>query len=62
MRNMKNIEALENEPAYKRKKIKLDNPKHSKESKVSRYTLSDDEEKNKTRLKENNSYLHDNVD
>ena len=62
MRNMKNIEALENEPAYKRKKIKLDNPKHSKESKVSRYTLSDDEEENQTRLKENNSYLHDNVD
>jgi cell division protein FtsZ len=62
MRNMKNIEALENEPAYKRKKIKLDNPKHSKESKISRYTLSDDDEENKTRLRENNSYLHDNVD
>jgi len=62
MRNMKNIEALENEPAYKRKKIKLDNPKHSKESKVSRYTLSDDDQENKTRLRENNSYLHDNVD
>ncbi len=62
MRNMKNIEALENEPAYKRKKIKLENPKHSKESKISRYTLSDDDEENKTRLRENNSYLHDNVD
>ena len=63
MRNLKNIEALENEPAYKRKKIKLDNPKQSKESKVSRYTLSDDDEgENKTRLRENNSYLHDNVD
>jgi len=62
MRNMKNIEALESEPAYKRKKIKLDNPNHSKESKVSRYTLSDDDEESKTRLKENNSYLHDNVD
>ena len=61
LRNIKNIEALENEPAYKRKKIKIENPKHSKTSKVSRYTLSDDEEE-KAKLKENNSYLHDNVD
>jgi len=62
MRNLKNIEALENEPAYKRKKIKLDQSKPSKETKISRYTLSDDEENNETRLRENNSYLHDNVD
>jgi len=62
LRSLKNIEALENEPAYKRKKIKLDNPKPSTESKVSRYTLSDEEGENKTRLRENNSYLHDNVD
>ena len=66
LRDLKNIEALENEPAYKRKKIKIDQPKHSRDSKVSRYTLSDDETdeegKRKTRLRENNSYLHDNVD
>ena len=66
LRDLKNVEALENEPAYKRKKIKIDHPKYSKESKVSRYTLSDDEMdeqgKKKTRLRENNSYLHDNVD
>jgi cell division protein FtsZ len=66
LRDLKNIEALENEPAYKRKKIKIDQPKHSKDSKISRYTLSDDdtdqEGKKKTRLRENNSYLHDNVD
>ena len=66
LRDLKNIEALENEPAYKRKKIKIDQPKHSRDSKVSRYTLSDDETdeegKKKTRLRENNSYLHDNVD
>ncbi|MFP4447863.1 MAG: cell division protein FtsZ [Bacteroidota bacterium] len=61
LKNIRNIEALENEPAYKRKKIKIDQPKYSKTSKVSRYTLSDDEEE-KTNLKENNSYLHDNVD
>lgn len=61
MTDNKNIEALENVPAYKRKKIKIDQPKYSKESKISRYTLSDDEEE-KTKLRENNSYLHDNVD
>jgi cell division protein FtsZ len=61
MRNDDDLESLENEPAYKRKKIKIDQPRYSKESKISRYTLSDDEEE-KTKLKENNSYLHDNVD
>ncbi|MFP4620203.1 MAG: cell division protein FtsZ [Bacteroidales bacterium] len=66
LRDLKNVEALENEPAYKRKKIKIDHPRYSKDSKVSRYTLSDDdtdeEGKKKTLLRENNSYLHDNVD
>ena len=66
LKDLKNIEALENEPAYKRQKVKIDHQTYSKESKVSRYTLSDDhtdeEGKKKTRLKENNSYLHDNVD
>ncbi len=61
MRNDDDLESLENEPAFKRKKIKIDQPRYSKESKISRYTLSDDEEE-KTKLKENNSYLHDNVD
>ena len=61
MRDHKHIESLENVPAYKRKKVKIDHPRYSKESKISKYTLSDDEEE-KTRLKENNSYLHDNVD
>jgi len=55
------IDDLENEPAYVRKKIKLDNVKYSSESKISKYSLSEDEEKNPT-LREDNSYLHDNVD
>jgi cell division protein FtsZ len=50
------IEQLEDEPAYKRRKVKLKNIKHSDELKISRYSLSDDE------LKKDNSYLHDNVD
>ncbi|HSH50907.1 MAG TPA: cell division protein FtsZ [Bacteroidales bacterium] len=57
-----NIDEIENEPAYKRKKIKIDQPVHSKESDVSRYSLEDDEDENTTRLRPNNSYLHDNVD
>ncbi len=61
LKNIKNIESLENEPAYKRKKIKIEHPRYSKTSKISRYTLSDDENE-KAKLKENNSYLHDNVD
>lgn len=52
---------LENEPAYKRKGINLDNQQHSSESNVSRYTLSEGEDK-KIEIKPNNSFLHDNVD
>ena len=55
------IDELENEPAYVRKKIKIDDVTYSKESNVSKYSLSEDEENN-PKLKDNNSYLHDNVD
>ncbi|MFC2080974.1 cell division protein FtsZ [Bacteroidota bacterium] len=57
----KSIDDLENEPAYIRKKVKLDKTKPSAESKVSNYSLSEDEDKN-SRLREDNAYLHDNVD
>lgn len=52
---------LENEPAYKRKNINLENTPHSSESQVSKYTLTENEEK-KVEIKPNNSFLHDNVD
>ena len=55
------IEQLEDEPAYKRRKIKLKNIKYSEESRISRYSLSDDDDSN-VKLKKDNSYLHDNVD
>jgi cell division protein FtsZ len=55
------IDELENEPAYVRKKIKLDDAKPSQESKISKYSLSEDEDKN-SKLREDNAYLHDNVD
>jgi cell division protein FtsZ len=55
------IDDLESEPAYVRKKIKLENVKYSSENKISKFSLSEDEEKNPT-LREDNSYLHDRVD
>ena len=55
------LSELENEPAYKRKNINLESTPHSSESQVSRYTLSENDEK-KIEIKPNNSFLHDNVD
>lgn len=57
------IEELENQPAYLRKKVKLEDEgnRPSADNPVSRYSLSDDEN-NIPRLREDNSYLHDNVD
>lgn len=59
------ISDLENEPAYKRREVNLDNTPHSSESNVSRYTLSEDEDENgekKPQIRPNNSFLHDRVD
>lgn len=57
-----NIEELENQPAYLRKKVKLDDPaKPDPRQALSRYSLFDDEEMG-LRIKPDNSYLHDNVD
>lgn len=56
---------LEDEPAYKRRAIELDDVKHSSTSEVSRFTLSEETDENgqkKTQLRDNNPFLHDNVD
>jgi cell division protein FtsZ len=57
------IDELENQPAYLRKKVKLEEEgsRSSAENQVSRYSLSEDEN-NVPRLRDDNSYLHDNVD
>ncbi|MBN8696626.1 MAG: cell division protein FtsZ [Bacteroidetes bacterium] len=55
------LSELENEPAYKRRNVSLDSTPHSSESQVSRYTLSEGDDK-KIEIKPNNSFLHDNVD
>ncbi len=56
-----NIDEIENEPAYIRKKIELDKMKHSDDRKISRYSLDNDDD-SVTKLSPNNPYLHDNVD
>ncbi len=56
------IEQLENEPAYMRKKITIKPEKPSTESSISKYKLTEDEDKGGPKLREDNSYLHDNVD
>lgn len=56
-----NIDELENEPAYVRRNIKIDQEKTSGKSKVSRYSLEEKED-HSIELRTDNSYLHDNVD
>jgi len=56
---------LENEPSYVRRNVLLDDVQHSADSTVSRYTLSeetDEDGNSETKLKDNNPFLHDNVD
>jgi cell division protein FtsZ len=57
------IEELENQPAYVRKNIQLDKEdKPSKEVKISKFSLEDDQENGGVKLSDNNRYLHENVD
>jgi len=56
-----NIQELENVPAYKRKEIALQQTPASNESHVSRFSLLPDDE-GKTEIRNNNPFLHDNVD
>ena len=57
------VSDMENEPAYRRRNVKLDDVPHSSESEVSKYTLNDSEdEDDKAKLRPDNPFLHDNVD
>ncbi|MDA7803372.1 cell division protein FtsZ [Crocinitomix sp.] len=53
---------LEKEPAYKRKNIQIEDVPHSSEENMSKFTLSGDSDGEKGGLRDNNSFLHDNVD
>jgi cell division protein FtsZ len=59
LNNPQIVNSLEEEPAYLRRKVDLEDVPHSSESVMSKWTLSDDE---KPELKKGNSFLHDNVD
>ena len=61
LRTPSGLTDLEDVPAYKRNNVELEETTHSAEDEVSKYTLSEGEN-NTTELKQNNSFLHDNVD
>lgn len=60
MKTPEGLIELEKQPAYLRKKVELTEPAPSSETEISRYTLFKNE--NGVEMKQNNSFLHDNVD
>ena len=59
------IADLENEPAYKRRNVSIEDTPHSSESSMSRFSLNEEvdaEGNRRTELRDDNSFLHDNVD
>ena len=60
LRTPSGLTKLEEEPAYKRNNIDLEETVHSSEDEVSSFTL--EEKDDDIILNDNNSYLHDNVD
>jgi cell division protein FtsZ len=59
LKKAEGISEFENEPAFVRRNIQIDNTPKSNEENFSRFGLSEDE--NGTVLRQNN-FLHDNVD
>ena len=60
-RNNSGVELVENEPAYKRQGVELNDIQHSSEKTVSNLNLSQNQD-GELELKSKNSFLHDNVD
>jgi len=56
-----NIDTFEDVPAYIRRNMSLGSPEKTSESKLSKFTLTSDDEEGPV-LRENNAYLNDNVD
>jgi hypothetical protein len=56
-----NIDTFEDVPAYIRRNMSLGTAEKNNESKLSKFTLSSNEN-NEPLLRENNAYLNDNVD
>ncbi len=57
----KEIDELENVPAYRRKQVQIENQKYSDETRISRLTLTDDDDES-VKLSRQNPYLHGAVD
>ncbi|MCH2233664.1 MAG: cell division protein FtsZ [Crocinitomicaceae bacterium] len=65
LKSSSGLNDLENEPAYKRKNVNLKDVEHSSEEKMSKFSLNEETDHNGQKnigLKDNNSFLHDNVD
>lgn len=62
LKSSEGLSELEKEPAFKRRKINLDDEPHSSEDNISRFEVSENKGDNKTTLRDSNSFLHDNVD
>jgi len=59
------IADLENEPAFKRRNVSLEDVSHSSESSTSRFSINEEVDENGERrieLRNDNPFLHDNVD
>lgn len=61
IRTPSEIEEMENTPAYIRRNVELNEVRHSSDTEISRFTLSEGRDK-KPEINTNNSFLHDNVD
>lgn len=61
MKSPDGLAMLEKQTAFERKNIQLENKTPSTDSEVSRFTLSEGDDK-KIEIRPNNSFLHDNVD
>ena len=56
---------LENEPAFKRRNVRLDDTPHSSDSSVSKFALGEEEDEagnKRAQLRDDNSFLHGQVD
>ncbi len=60
LRTTNGLQEMENEPAYKRKQMQMNEVQHSSQPQASRFTVSFDD--GQTQIRPNNSFLHDNVD
>ena len=59
--NKSKINDINDEPAFKRKGIDIDEVNNSGQQNISRTSLNEDES-NDLKIRKNNSFLHDNVD